>query len=303
MKQRFASKRLSEMSLNTIAVVNQIISDYAAQGLSLTLRQVYYQFVSRDLIANNDKEYKKLGDIVSDGRMAGLIDWAAIEDRTRYLRSLSTWDNPAEIVRAVSKQYRIDMWDNQRTRVEVWVEKDALVGVIESACNPLRVPHFSCRGYSSQTALYDAGQRIAEHIDRGQRVLILHFGDHDPSGLDMTRDITERVRQFAGLDPLPENEDFCENFEVRRLALNFAQIKKYRPPPNPAKITDSRAKEYIRNYGTQSWELDALEPKTLINLIKDEVMAEIDDEAWDEAKKREEAEKATLREIAETLEK
>ena len=303
MKRLFIKKRFSESALMTISVVNKIIGEYAAQGLSLTLRQVYYQFVSRDLIANNDKEYKKLGDVVSDGRMAGLIDWSAIEDRTRYLRSLSSWGSPAEIVRAVSQQYRIDMWENQRTRVEVWVEKDALVGIIESACNPLRVPHFSCRGYSSQTALYDAGQRIAEHIDRGQRVVILHFGDHDPSGLDMTRDITERLRQFADLPPLDMNEDYCEHLEVRRLALNFDQIKQYKPPPNPAKITDSRAAGYISRFGTQSWELDALEPKTLIKLIKTEIGNEIDEDAWDEAQKREESEKDTLREIAEKLEK
>lgn len=298
MKRAFASKRLSETARSTIAVVNQIISDYAAQGLSLTLRQVYYQFVSRDLIANNDKEYKRLGDIVSDGRMAGLIDWAAIEDRTRYLRSLSTWESPAEIVRAVSRQYRTDLWAAQPARVEVWVEKDALIGVIESACDPLRVPHFSCRGYASQTALYDAGQRIADYIDRGQRVSILHFGDHDPSGIDMTRDISERVRMFAG-----EGSDFDEGISVRRLALNFDQIKKYKPPPNPAKITDSRAASYIREFGSLSWELDALEPKTLIALIRQEVRSEIDDDLWEQAMAREEEHKRTLKQVATDLEK
>lgn len=296
MKRRFADKNLSLAARSTIEKVNEIIGDYHRQGLSLTLRQVYYQFVSRDLIKNNDKEYKRLGDIVSDGRMAGLIDWSAIEDRTRYLRTLSSWNSPAEIVSACATQFRLDPWDSQPGRVEVWIEKDALVGVVEAACNPLRVPHFSCRGYASQTALYDAGQRIANHIDRGQRVVILHFGDHDPSGIDMTRDISERVRMFAG-----EGSDFDEGIEVRRLALNFDQIKKYKPPPNPAKITDSRAASYMERFGDQSWELDALEPKALIALIKNEVEIEIDDEAWEKSMQKEQAGRMKLTAAADKL--
>ena len=303
MKRRFATKRLSESALAAIAVVNNIIGEYADQNLSLTLRQVYYQFVSRDLIANNDKEYKRLGDIVSDGRMAGLIDWSAIEDRTRYLRSTSSWDSPAQIVRACANQFNLDPWAHQEMYVEVWVEKDALIGVIESACAPRRVPHFSCRGYASQTALYDAGLRIADKIGAGKQVLILHFGDHDPSGIDMTRDIQERVAMFArgGLGE-DVGSDF-DNIEVRRLALNFDQIKSYRPPPNPAKITDARAAEYIRNYGQQSWELDALEPRVLISLIERELDALIDEDEWETSMEDERRGRAKIKAVADKMEK
>lgn len=303
MKQQFATKRFSQSASLAIDMVNKIIGEYDEQGLSLTLRQIYYQFVSRDLIANNDKEYKRLGDIVSDGRMAGLIDWSAIEDRTRYLRSTASWDSPAQIVRACANQFKMDPWKHQKTYVEVWVEKDALIGVIESACDPRRVPHFSCRGYASQTALYDAGRRIARQIDAGKEVLILHFGDHDPSGIDMTRDIRERVAMFArgGLGE-DAGSDF-DNIEVRRLALNFDQIKSYKPPPNPAKITDSRAAEYIRNYGHQSWELDALEPRVLIGLIERELDAIIDEDDWETSMEDEKRGRAKITQVANKLEK
>src|SRR5262245_37159888 len=127
---KYREKRFSAPRLAVIAQANAICAEYAAQGYDLTLRQLYYQFVARGLIANRQTEYKRLGDIIDEARMAGLLDWDYIVDRTRYLRTQNTWEHPSDIISASASQFRIDKWEHQPYRIEVWIEKDALVGVI-----------------------------------------------------------------------------------------------------------------------------------------------------------------------------
>lgn len=260
-------------TLALIEECNEIIASYTAQGFVLTLRQLYYQLVSRDLIPNQQREYKRLGSIVNDARLAGLIDWRAIEDRTRELRELATWGEPSEIVATAAQQFRLDMWAGQPYRPEVWIEKDALLGVIEGICNELDVPFFSCRGYTSQSEMWVAAMRLRAHMKgngsrKPQTPIIFHFGDHDPSGKDMTRDITDRLSTFMG------------GVKVYRLALNVDQVEKYNPPPNPAKTTDSRYAAYILEFGKESWELDALEPTVIAELIRSAVIQLINKKLW-----------------------
>ena len=199
MKELFINKRFSAASQGIIQQANDIIAEYHRQGFTLTLRQLYYQFVARALIPNNMRSYKRLGTIVSDGRLAGEIDWDAIEDRTRNLQRQPHWDSPASIIRAAAESYAIDMWENQPARVEVWIEKEALIGIVERVCKRYDVPYFACRGYVSQSEQYMAGQRFADHVDSSQYVVILHFGDHDPSGIDMTRDNDDSLGMFSGI--------------------------------------------------------------------------------------------------------
>ncbi len=265
---RYKNVSFQEATLGLITRCNEIITEYQRQGFILTLRQLYYQLVARDMIPNRQTEYKRLGSIVNDARLAGLIDWQAIEDRTRNLRALSHWSRPHDIVQACADQFRLDMWATQNFRPEVWVEKDALVGVIEGACEELDVPFFSCRGYTSQSEMWVAAMRIKQHVRGGQTAIVFHFGDHDPSGKDMTRDITDRLQLFMG------------GVEVKRLALNMEQVEEYDPPPNPAKTTDSRYRAYIAEFGAESWELDALEPAVIAGLIRDAVSGLIDAAAW-----------------------
>lgn len=274
---KYRSKNFSAERLEVIEQANKIIADYQEQGFDLTLRQLFYQFVSRDLIPNQQKEYDRLGEIISDARLAGLVDWDAIVDRTRNLRGLSHWESPSEIVRVCSEQFRIDKWASQRHRIEVWIEKDALVGVIEGICTELDVPYFSCRGYTSQSEMWSAAMRLKSYRRVKQEPVVIHLGDHDPSGIDMTRDIEDRLSEFAG-----------GGIEVIRIALNFPQVQKYNPPPNPCKITDSRAGGYIALHGKESWELDALEPRVIADLIRDEVYAHRDVSKWETAVNAEE---------------
>lgn len=269
---RYVPKTFKPEVLEVIERCREICEDYTAQGYDLTLRQLYYQNVARGLIPNKDSEYKKLGSIINDARLAGLLDWDHIVDRTRHVRSNSHWNSPADIIESASASFQIDKWAGQTTRVEVWIEKDALVGVIEDVCERNDVSFFSCRGYTSQSEVWGAAQRMLRYAKKGQRTVVLHLGDHDPSGIDMTRDIQDRLDMFV-------EHHGAAGPTVRRIALTWDQIQQYNPPPNPAKITDSRATKYIAQFGAESWELDALEPQVISDLID----TEIDDirDQWD----------------------
>lgn len=266
----YTPKNFGEDALARIATANEILETYTAQGFDLTLRQLFYQFVSRALIENSEREYKRLGDLISDARLAGLIDWAQIVDRTRYIRQNSHWADPSKIVESASTTYALDKWNGQRYRPEIWIEKDALIGVIGGISQELDCPHFSCRGYTSQSEMWWAAQRLIGYQRKGQIPLIVHLGDHDPSGKDMTRDIADRLELFTG-----------GKIYLKRIALNFDQVKHYNPPPNPTKFTDSRAEGYIAEYGEECWELDALEPGVIVDLIRDIVMEHRDSGLWD----------------------
>lgn len=275
-KITYIDKNFRSATLATITTANHIIEEYVAQGFDLTLRQLYYQMVARGHIENSERSYKNFGNVIDDGRLAGLIDWDRIVDRTRNLQTVGHFADPADIMRAAAASYRVDKWATQPNRVEVWVEKDALTGVIDPVCRRLDLPYFACRGYTSQSEMWGAGQRLARWRRRRQTPIILYLGDHDPSGIDMTRDVIDRLQLFAG------------GIRVDRLALNWDQVETYNPPPNPAKLSDSRADAYIARFGGESWELDALDPTTLAGLIETAVAQFRDDQLWAEAVKEEE---------------
>ena len=283
---------------------------YAADGYDLTLRQLYYQFVANDWISNNLKSYKRLGEIVNRARLAGLIDWYHLVDRTRNLLGTSHWRRPGSVINSAAAGYRLDKWADQPVRVEIWVEKEALAGVVGRVAQQTDLDYFSCRGYVSQSEQWRAGRRLAGYIENRQRVVVLHLGDHDPSGIDMTRDITDRLRTFIAQDyandrggingePVDDIDEVFEDiaaglgcdpdevFEVRRIALNIDQVRQYSPPPNPAKLTDSRANGYVARHGYDSWELDALPPDVLAAIITGHIDGLRDDELYADVEARE----------------
>lgn len=281
---QYVEKRFSKSSAEVIERANALIADYAAQGLALTLRQLYYRFVAAGLLPNTQQSYKRLGSIVNDARLAGEMSWVAIEDRGRNLVSLTHWDDPAEIVKACASSFHVDQWEGQEYRVEVWVEKQALEAVVGQACEPLDCAYFACKGYTSQSEMWRAAMRLERYADAGQQPVIIHLGDHDPSGIDMTRDIIERLNELFGI-----------HVEVERIALNMDQVEEYDPPPNPAKLTDSRAEGYVAEYGSSSWELDALEPAVLRDLIRDSIGRYLDLDLFDAREEEENEHKKLLR--------
>lgn len=156
-KIAYIEKTFRDDKLELIGIANGIVAEYEAQGYGLTLRQLYYQMVSRDIIPNNIRSYKNLGNLIDDARSAGLVDWHAIEDRTRNLRRRPHWEEPQEIIDAIARQHHIDYWEGQENYVEAWVEKDALIGIVEQIGDKLDVACFSCRGYTSQSELWGSG--------------------------------------------------------------------------------------------------------------------------------------------------
>ena len=287
-KIEYEVKKFSLKTMETIQQAESIVAEYQAQGFSLTLRQLYYQFVARGLIPNTERDYKRLGNIISDARRAGMIDWEAIEDRTRFIRAIASWDDPRDILDSAKSSFHKDLWKTQDKRFEVWIEKDALIGVVEPICKELDLPHFSCRGYVSDSEMWQGAMRLRHHVRSGQDVIVLHLGDHDPSGIDMTRDITDRLDMFSS---------YKGGIEVRRIALTMEQIEEVNPPPNPAKVTDSRYEKYSAEYGDESWELDALEPSYIADLIQRAVFEERDIDRWEVAHNEQEEEREQLQDI------
>lgn len=276
-RELFVPKSFNTKSRRVIRQANAIIEEYRSQGFVLTLRQLYYQFVARGYIPNSMSEYKKLGSVVNDARLAGLIDWNMIEDRTRDLMAWPNWRDPADRIKTAADSFRLDIWRDQRYHIEVWIEKEALVGVVEPICAEFRMPYFACRGYTSQSEQWRAGKRLARYYNHGRKILVLHLGDHDPSGIDMTRDNRDRLRMFAG-DPYDDDD-----FEIRRIALTMEQVELYGPPPNPAKMTDTRFAGYVSEFGDESWELDALDPRVIDDLIRSHVEPLIEWNDWNAA--------------------
>jgi len=289
MKERFQERLgLNQNNRVRLGEVNGILEEYAAEGYRLTLRQLYYQLVSRDLIPNNQREYAKLSNLLKKGRMGGVVDWDIIEDRIRapyipyYVR-----DVPGALEDTID-QYRLNRMEDQKVYIEIWVEKDALSGVLKPITSYYHINLMVNRGYSSCTAMYDASKRILRK--QGHKLcFIFYLGDHDPSGLDMVRDIRDRLAEF-GADP-----------DVRPITLTSEQIKKYNPPPNPAKFQDPRANDYIAKFGRTSWEVDALNPKTLNRLVQGAVEGLLDRKKFNAKLKQEEKDKKILRTYAEKL--
>jgi len=293
MKEKFVEHNFNATSTKLIAIAGGILNEYRAMGYRLSLRQLYYQLVARDYIENSVKSYKRVGNLISDARLAGMVDWEMIEDRGRETVIPTAWKSPAQIVRAAAQQFRVDRWQGQSCHVEVMVEKDALSGILEPVCREMHVRFTANKGYSSSSAMYEAGKRMADAMDRHGRIVhLFYLGDHDPSGIDMTRDIRERLGMFAE----------SQRIKVHRLALNYEQVEQWQPPENPAKETDSRYKAYADEFGESSWELDAVEPRTLANLVRDGIEDLIDRDKWREIMQEEERMRDELQSFADEYE-
>ncbi len=280
-----ASKNLRPATRELLENITKIVDEYVDDGYRLTLRQLYYQLVSQNTIPNENSEYPKLSTILKDARMCGKIDWDVIEDRVRIPQMPSEWKNIPDLVNSAVYSYRKNRMHGQTNYVEVWVEKDALSGVLLPITQEYHVNLMVNRGYSSVSAMHDASLRFQEAINNNKKCTILYLGDHDPSGLDMIRDVYDRLSSFNVY------------VDVKPIALTQQQIKKYNPPPNPTKITDPRAVDYIAQYGKTSWELDALKPKVLNKLLRTNIKKLINMNKYNSIIMEEEQEKVKLIEL------
>lgn len=305
-KEQYRDQNFTSPIMTLILALEAILDEYERGGYVLTLRQLYYQMIARDLFPdtwidheynlknklpadtkNTLKNYKRMGDIVSNAKYAGMIDWDAMEDRARAITYPGHWDSPKDILLSAAHSFRLDRWADQEHRVVVMVEKQALEGILIPVCQEMDVRFTANKGYASGSHLRSVAQLMSEADSYGQRPVVLYLGDHDPSGMDMTRDVGTRIEEFAG----------CP-VEVIRLALNRDQVDELDPPENPAKTTDSRAAAYIVEHGESSWELDAIEPCALAQLVRDAVMDKVDLDKWDVMAAKEDGYRSDLRALA-----
>lgn len=285
----YIPRKFNAAQREMIDLINAIINEYA--GIPLSVRQVYYQCVARGAIPNGADHYARIQGLINNARLAGEISWEAIEDRGRWLSGHTTYDSPLAAIKLLREKYKIDVWAEQPYRVEVHFEKAALEGVIGAICDDLRVNYFATKGYNSQSEQWKSGRRLASYIQKGQRPIVLHLADHDPAGIDMTRDTTDRLAMFAGYP-----------IQVIRIALTMNQIEAFNPPPFPAKETDTKAAAYVAQYGEDSWEMDALDPAAFKEIIEKAVSGFRDDAIFQRTLAKEAADNDELDHIIEDLE-
>ena len=290
MKLAFRTQRITPKRAEQIERANAILEEYAEQGYRLTLRQLYYQLVARDMVPNAVREYTKLSETCVIGRMNGLIDWYAMEDRLRKPYLTYAVGSIEEAIEDTISQYKRDRQEGQPCNIEIWTEKDAVSNILKRVSEHYHTRLMVNRGYTSCSAMYEAHNRVQDAPNDDGSV-ILYVGDHDPSGLDMLRDIEDRLEEFG----------VGGRFKIVPVALTMEQIKKYDPPPNPAKISDPRAGWYIREFGDMSWELDALKPEVLEKIVKRAVLAHLDSEKFGDMLEEEDADKDILRGMLEKL--
>ena len=309
-KQKYTSINLSSGKLDFIDAINPIVDEYIDAGLRLSVRQLYYQLVARGIVENTVQSYKRVASIISDGKMVGLIDWDAIEDRTREFSRKQRFTSTRNILEVAGNAFHLDQWVGQEHRCFVVVEKEALSGVLEPICREYDAPLLAARGYPSGSVLRefaesdlipcfdfkDDGKGFLRPGPKQQRPVIIHLGDHDPSGIDMSRDLMERFSTFIlGATGRPIHSLLV------RVALNMEQVEEQQPPPNPAKTTDARFADYEKKFGTESWELDALKPDYLVRLVRDKVREFIDKPVWDARKRVIERGRTAIQQFAATF--
>jgi len=193
-----------------------IVDRYGASGQTMTVRQLYYRMVAEGHLDSGESEYGKVQRDAKMARYTGLIGFDDIEDRTRNPDSKKTYEDLEELTRVAKRLYVLDRWTGQDYHVELWCEKEALSGVLRPVARKWQVTYSTCRGYTSASAMYSAAQRMQKHEVRGKQNIILYVGDHDPSGLDMQRDLRSRFLDFSY---------FCDEPTVQRIALTKEQIK------------------------------------------------------------------------------
>lgn len=262
-------------TMERIVQMNVILDEY--KGHRVSVRQLYYRLVAGGIIPNQPEEYDKVQDIATKARYAGLIDWDAIEDRNREPMRPQEWKDARHLLETAAHGFRLDRWLTQPFYIELWVEKAALAGVLAPISTDYHITLMVNRGYSSASAMKESAERITHRsmntteAPHGHRPVVLYIGDHDPSGEDMVRDVRDRLLEFG-----------CPSWlDVRKVALTWEQIEEFSPPPNPAKVTDSRAAAYIEKFGHSSWEVDAIPPPALDLLVRTTVNAYVDKPAME----------------------
>jgi hypothetical protein len=262
-----AEKKCGRGKAGSTLAIEQALISVLTEVRPMTVRQAYYALVTKLVVENAKTQYNRVCRALADLRLRGVVPWEWVEDRTRRPRTVNMWESVSEFAEDAIRWFRLDVWREQETLVEVWLEKDALSGIFEEVLEPYGVTLCVGRGYDGWDSIHLAAER---YKDWGGDVLVCYFGDHDPSGEDMQRSLRDRLEQL-GASP-----------EIRRIGILSEDIERYQLPPNPAKPTDSRYAGYVAQHGKDAVELDALPVDVLRSRIREAVESAMDMDAYHE---------------------
>jgi hypothetical protein len=267
------------------AFLEAIQSILDGEGDKITIRHLFYRLVSQNVIPKLESEYKGLCGHLSKWRKSDHIPWSAFADNTRWHIAPRSFDSMEEALRNTADTYRRNLWTNQPSYIEVWVEKDAIASIVAAAANSFGVPVFVCRGFASLSSLYDAAETFRRASEAGKKVIIYHLGDWDPSGVAAGESALQTFRDEFGLE-----------LDFVRAAVTQEQIIEFALPTRPVKHTDTRAAKWT---GGECVELDAMRPAEIRRIVENCITRHIDQHAWEITKQAEASEREALRLLCE----
>jgi hypothetical protein len=252
----------------------------------ITGRGIGYKLFTLGLIPDmSRKSMQGVYRLLREAREQGDIPWEWIVDETRELEKCSSWSDPDAFVRVVSRAYRRDFWKQQPVRVEVWSEKGTVRGVLAPVLDRYGVGFRVLHGFSGATTIHAVAQD-----DDGRDLIVLYCGDYDPSGMYMSEhDLPDRLSEYGG-----------DHVELRRVTLKAEHLAGLPSFSASDKAKDTRYKWFVQNFGNHCWELDALDPNALRELVDQAIRAEIEQEAWDRCTVVERAEKQSILSVLES---
>ena len=266
----------------TLEVWIGILRVFDECGTPMTVRQVFYQLETRGIVPKTENGYKITAKNLLKMRKIRIIPYHFITDNTRWIRKPRTYQHLSDFLEISRETYRRSVWASQLVYVEIWIEKEALLGVVNNITSEYDVPLVPCKGYPSETLLYEAADDIKR---QNKPVYIYYFGDYDPTGKDIPRHIEKTLRSFGAIF----------TFEV--VAVTEEQIHTYKLPTRPTKKKDTRAKDWQGG----SVELDALPPRILRDMVKKCIERHVDNKLLELTKKTEDFERETIEQMRSQL--
>lgn len=266
---------------NLLTAITNILRGEEGQ---ITIRHLFYRLVGLHIIEKTETAYQSLGSHLSKWRRSGDIAWSAFTDNTRWHIQRSSFRGVEHALQNTAENYRRNLWETQPFYVEVWVEKDAIAGIVAGTANGFGVPVFVCRGFASLSSLYSAANTFKEEVEADKKCLIYHLGDYDPSGVAAGESVLKAFR-----------DDFKVDVEFVRIAVTPEQIRRLDLPTRPVKTSDSRAAKWR---GGECVELDTMPPSEIRHLVEESITGHIDNREWEMMKHTEHLERETLRRIA-----
>ncbi len=256
------------------------IAACVAEYNAMTVRQLYYQMEMRGYVGKTDADYDRVQYHCLQMRRDGTIPYWKIRDLSRVRRKVAQYTGLQDLLERSLELYRRDYWAFQAVNVEVWCEKEALLGVVGPVCDEYGVTFVAAKGFDSESLAYESAAELKE---LGKPTHVYYFGDHDPSGWWIVHNLQERLRGFGA------------DVTVRHMAVHPWQVEQWRLPTREAKRGDSRYRGFVERFAsTQCTELDALPPDLLQRYVRACIESEIDFDAWRRVQLGEAQERLTL---------